>query len=70
MNRIFDWLHGRGPGLDAFLWGAAHVFDMGGTLARDRGRFGQGPAGDRLALQHDWSRATNAAWRSYGQAPE
>lgn len=70
MNRIFDWLHDRGPALSAFLWGAAHVLDMGGTLARDRGRFGQGPAGDRLALKHDWSRATHAARWSYGQAPE
>lgn len=70
MNRIFDWLNPRGPGLSAFLWGAAHVLDMGGTLARDRGRFGRGPAGDLLALRGDWERATRAAWRSYGQAPE
>lgn len=70
MNRIFDWLRLRGPGASAFLWGAAHVLDLGGTLAHDRGRFGQGPAGDRLALRQDWERATRAAWRYHGQAPE
>ena len=68
MNRFLDWL--RSPGVSAFLWGAGHVLDMGGTLARDRGRFGLGPRGDRLALQHDWARAANGAWRAYGQAPE
>jgi hypothetical protein len=69
MNRIFDRLHLQRPGLQAFLWGAAHLLDMGGTLARDRGRFGMGPRGDRLALRHDWERAANGAWRAHGQAP-
>lgn len=70
MRRIFDRLHLRGPGVSAFLWGAAHAFDLGGTLARGRGRFGQGQAGDWRVLRQDWTRATHAAWRSHGQAPE
>ena len=69
MNRIFHRLHPR-PGLSAFLWGAAHVLDMGGTLARNRGRFGMGSRGDVLALRHDFARAHHMAWRSYGQAQE
>lgn len=70
MHRIFHRLHLQSPGISAFLWGAAHLLDMGGTLARDRGRFGMGPRGDALALRHDWARATDGAWRTYGQAPE
>jgi hypothetical protein len=70
MNRIFDLLNPAGRGFSAVLFGAAHILDMGGTLAHLRGRFGQGPRGDVLALQHDWGRATHAAWRVYGQAPE
>jgi hypothetical protein len=70
MNRIFDRLSFGGRGVSAFLFGAAHVLDLGGTLARYRGRFAQGPRGDLLALQHDWARATHAAWRDHGQAPE
>jgi hypothetical protein len=70
MNGIFDRLNPAGRGLSAFLFGAAHVLDMGGTLARYRGRFGQGPRGDLLALQGDWARATDAALRAYGKAPE
>lgn len=70
MNGIFDRLRFGGRGLSAFLFGAAHVLDLGGTLARCRGRFGRGPRGDLLALQHDWARATHAAWRDDGQAPK
>src|SRR5687767_3562361 len=33
MNRIFHRLHLQSPGISAFLWGAAHLLDMGGTLA-------------------------------------
>ena len=70
MNRIFDRLNPGGRGFSAFLFGAAHLLDLGGTLARYRGRFAQGARGDLLALQHDWARASQAAWREYGQAPE
>lgn len=70
MNRIFDRFDFGGRGLSAFLFGAAHLLDLGGTLARDRGRFAQGPRGDLLALQHDWARASRGAWGAYGQAPE
>ena len=46
----------RSPQAQAVLYGAAHVLDMGGTLAHCRGRFAMGPAGDALALQSDWAR--------------
>lgn len=70
MNRIFQRTSHGGRGFAAFLFGAAHVLDLGATLARTRGRFALGPRGDVQALQHDWSRATDTAWRVYGQAPE
>ena len=70
MNRIFNRLNPGGRGFSAFLFGAAHILDMGGTLARYRGRFAQGPRGDLLALQQDWARATHAVWRAHGKAPE
>ena len=69
MNRIFHRLH-QSPRVSALLWGAAHVLDLGGTLVRDRGRFGMGPRGDVLALRHDVARANHMAWRAYGQAQE
>ena len=44
-------------GIAAILYGAAHAFDLGGTLVRHRGRFADGFAGDRRAIAGDWSRA-------------
>lgn len=70
MNRIFQHLNPGGRGLSALLFGAAHVLDMGGTLAHYRGRFAQGPRGDLLALEHDLARATEAVLRSHGKAPQ
>ena len=70
MNGIFQRLRPPSGALSAILFGAAHAFDMGGTLAHERGRFARGPAGDLLALQNDWERAANGVWREYGQAPE
>lgn len=56
----------RLPGRRAFsalLYGMAHAFDLGGTLAGSRGRFGGGPQADAEALRQDWLRATNAVRR-------
>ncbi len=69
MTRMVHRTNSPSP-LSAFLWGAAHLLDLGGTLARDRGRFGMGRRGDTLALRHDWERASSMAWRAYGQATE
>lgn len=52
----------RSQELQAVLFGAAHAFDMGGTLAHFRGRFALGPAGDALALQSDWDRVAQSGW--------
>jgi hypothetical protein len=70
MIAIFSRLSLPSGGLRAFLYGAAHVFDLGGTLLHERGRFGEGPRGDVVALRHDWDRALRGAWREYGQASE
>jgi hypothetical protein len=70
MFGFINRLRASGDALSAILYGAAHAFDMGGTLAHERGRFGMGPQGDVLALRHDWARAANGAWRTYEQAPE
>ena len=43
--------------LTAFFYGMAHALDLGGTLARSRGRFAGGFASDARALQGDWERA-------------
>lgn len=59
MNRKAGGLEGRG--FSAILFGMAHAFDLGGTLANRRGRFGRGAAGDAEALRQDWSRAASAA---------
>ena len=48
--------------LQAVLFGAAHAFDVGGTMAHCRGRFALGPAGDALALQSDWARVSQYGW--------
>lgn len=58
----------RGRAFSAFLFGMAHAFDLGGTLARNRGRFARGPAGDAEALRQDWIRAASPA-RIDGRAP-
>lgn len=49
----------RGRRVPAFLYGAAHALDVGGALARNRGRFGCGIEGDARALRGDWERALN-----------
>jgi len=46
-----------GRGISALLYGVAHVLDLGGALAANRGRFGQGLRGDARALNHDWRAA-------------
>jgi hypothetical protein len=51
----------EGRAMSAVLFGMAHAFDLGGTLAHRRGRFGRGPAGDAEALRQDWMRAASAA---------
>lgn len=43
--------------LSALFYGMAHALDLGGTLARDRGRFAGGFASDARALRGDWERA-------------
>ena len=65
MNRKAGRLEGRA--FSAILFGMAHAFDLGGTLASRRGRFGRGPAGDSEALRQDWMRAASAA-QSHGRA--
>lgn len=60
------WIFGNtgrteGRAVSAFLFGMAHAFDLGGTLAHRRGRFARGPAGDAEALRQDWIRAASAA---------
>ena len=49
--------------VSALLYGMAHAFDLGGTLARSRGRFAGGPQADAEALRQDWLRAANAVRR-------
>lgn len=66
------WINGKpgrteGRGFSAILFGMAHAFDLGGTLAHRRGRFGRGPAGDAEALRQDWMKAASAA-RVHGRA--
>lgn len=66
------WINGNnagtgGRGFSAFVFGMAHAFDLGGTLAHRRGRFARGPAGDAEALRQDWVRAASAA-RTHGRA--
>lgn len=66
------WFNGKGGrtegrGISAILYGMAHAFDLGGTLAHRRGRFGRGPAGDAEALRQDWIRASSAA-QPHGRA--
>lgn len=48
--------HAKGR-LSAFFYGMAHALDLGGTLARDRGRFAGGFESDARALRGDWERA-------------
>jgi hypothetical protein len=55
-------LSGR-QAFSALLYGMAHAFDLGGTLARSRGRFASGPQADAEALRQDWLRAANAVGR-------
>lgn len=45
----------------ALFYGVAHALDLGGALARNRGRFGQGLHGDARALNHDWRAALSQA---------
>lgn len=66
------WMHRNGwqtdgRGFSAILFGMAHAFDLGGTLARQRGRFARGLAGDAEALRQDWVRAASAA-QCHGRA--
>ena len=66
------WINGNvrraeGRALSAILFGMAHAFDLGGTLAHRRGRFARGPAGDAEALRQDWIRAASAA-SAHGRA--
>ncbi|HEX5870034.1 MAG TPA: hypothetical protein VFY65_06455 [Longimicrobium sp.] len=66
------WIKGmagrtEGRAIPAILFGMAHAFDLGGTLAHRRGRFGRGAAGDAEALRQDWIRASAAA-QSNGRA--
>lgn len=51
----------EGRVVPAILFGMAHAFDLGGTLAHRRGRFARGAAGDAEALRQDWIRASGAA---------
>jgi hypothetical protein len=67
-----DWIRGitrrtEGRAIPAILFGMAHAFDLGGTLAHRRGRFARGAAGDAEALRQDWIRASGAA-RPNGRA--
>lgn len=55
--------------VSAFLYGVGHAMDLGGILARNRGRFSGGFAADRAALQGDWKTALASARNSAaGQA--
>jgi hypothetical protein len=67
--RWFKQMAGRteGRAVSAILFGMAHAFDLGGTLAHRRGRFGRGLAGDAEALRQDWMRAASAV-QPHGRA--
>ncbi len=43
--------------VSAFFYGMAHALDLGGTLARNGGRFAGGFESDARALRGDWERA-------------
>lgn len=46
--------------LSAFLYGVGHALDLGGILARNRGRFSGGFAADAEALRRDWDAALSS----------
>ena len=62
---------GRSRRASAFFYGVAHALDLGGLLARNRGRFGAGLRGDAIALNHDWrvalGRASGWAGNGHGE---